>query len=969
MLILGIQFSGQAQYVTIPDSNFGTWLNANGYFTCMNGSNSTGWYLDTTCSTVTSATSMYCQGVGIRDLTGIQYFKSLNVLDCSGQSLTILPPLPITVDTLICNDNNLTSLPTLPNSLTYIICSNNNLTSLPSLPVGLRYLYCNYNKLTSLPNLPNSLIFLACIFNQLTSLPTLNTSLVILACFGNPINCLPILPNSLQGILFDTSRVHCLSRNVLSMLVDTGPVQTITTYLICTGGNVNACAVACTDTAVTISDSICSNGAYTIGTHTHTTAGIYIDTISRLQGCDSVITLLLSIQTIGCVLSPNNYAIIPDSNFGKWLHTNGYSPCMTGNSTTGWYLDTTCNAVLSALSIDCSNQHIRDLTGIIYFRGLLDLNCGHNDLTSLPSLLNTLTAMSCNNNQLTSLPLLPDSLISLDCSGNLLSSLPTLPALFDNLFCDSNQLTTLPNFPASFRALICRSNPLVSLPILPSQMIVLYCEYNQLTSLPKLPDSLTTLSCGKNQITNLPFLPATLIRLYCNDNPLHCLPLLPKTLETIYFDSSQVHCLSRNVQFMFVNTGGNQSTLTYPICAAGNTNGCAVACTDTAVTISDSICSNGTYTIGTHTHATAGLYTDTISSSLGCDSIITLHLSIKTVGCTVAQDSVWPGDANNDKVVDNNDLLPIGLAYSVSGQGRTGASIVWKGQPSAPWVDTLPSGENDKYIDCNGDGIIDANDTLAIIQNWSLTHNKRAGSDPWRAGAPLLKVQFDKASVNSGDTLTASIVLGDVGQPLTSIYGLSFTLHYDVQAIDMTKSHFNIAQSWFGTSSNSIHLYKNNPAAGTIQCAITGINHLGRSGYGMIASFMERITTSKLSGSTYSNKCYISDVHAADTKGSPLSLNTVSDSTGVVYKPTGITEITNLKLYVAPNPASQQVTIATSSEMTDIHIYDVLGQAVLHTTPSRSQRETLDVSSLTAGVYMVQVSSSSGRGNARLVIK
>src|SRR5580704_10770746 len=58
----------KAQYVTIPDTAFVSWLNNNGFAGCMSGNQ-----LDTTCNAVLSDTMMLCYDVPIQDLTGIQY--------------------------------------------------------------------------------------------------------------------------------------------------------------------------------------------------------------------------------------------------------------------------------------------------------------------------------------------------------------------------------------------------------------------------------------------------------------------------------------------------------------------------------------------------------------------------------------------------------------------------------------------------------------------------------------------------------------------------------------------------------------------------------------------------------------------------------------------------------------------------------------------------------------------------------
>src|SRR6187399_1470012 len=84
-------FIAKAQWVSIPDTIFGTWLKNYGYTVCMQGNSQVGWQMDTSCPAVVNAANISCSFMGIRDLTGIQYFDSLKTLDCSLDSLTFLP--------------------------------------------------------------------------------------------------------------------------------------------------------------------------------------------------------------------------------------------------------------------------------------------------------------------------------------------------------------------------------------------------------------------------------------------------------------------------------------------------------------------------------------------------------------------------------------------------------------------------------------------------------------------------------------------------------------------------------------------------------------------------------------------------------------------------------------------------------------------------------------------------------------
>ncbi|HSY77517.1 MAG TPA: T9SS type A sorting domain-containing protein [Bacteroidia bacterium] len=193
-------YSVSAQYVTIPDTNFAKYLD-----TIIPSAMKSGNQMDTTNLAVTSLANINVENRGIRDLTGVQYFKALITLDCGNGSpssdsnrLKFLPPLPGTLQTLICgNDSALTSLPALPNSLVYLACYLNQITSLPTLPGGILHLDCNFNQLSSLPTLPGTLTFLHCGYNQITSLPVLPGNLDTLYCMYNQLASLPALPGAL----------------------------------------------------------------------------------------------------------------------------------------------------------------------------------------------------------------------------------------------------------------------------------------------------------------------------------------------------------------------------------------------------------------------------------------------------------------------------------------------------------------------------------------------------------------------------------------------------------------------------------------------------------------------------------------------------------------------------------------------------------------------------------------------------
>jgi hypothetical protein len=175
----------------------------------------------------------------ITDLTGLEGFSSLTLLNVSDNDLTTITYLPSNLITFHCANNRLTQLPNLPPSILYLKCSGNKLTSLPTLPPRLQLLecsrnaltvlpilpntllnfYCSYNNIANLPFLPYSIIDMGCADNKLTTIPNIPPNLILLSCFSNPLlKCLPTLPPKLLYLELSNT-ITCLPNAVTGLTV------------------------------------------------------------------------------------------------------------------------------------------------------------------------------------------------------------------------------------------------------------------------------------------------------------------------------------------------------------------------------------------------------------------------------------------------------------------------------------------------------------------------------------------------------------------------------------------------------------------------------------------------------------------------------------------------------------------------------------------------------------------------------
>lgn len=432
--------------------------------------------------------------------------------------------------------------------------------------------------------------------------------------------------------------------------------------------------------------------------------------------------------------------------------------------------------------------------------------------------------------------------------------------------------------------------------------------------------------------------------------------------------------------------------------------------------VSETICAGSIYNFNGTVLNTSGIYADTLTSATtGCDSIIALTLSVvaypviglpadttlcptstvilsasatsgtiiwnggytngqnvtvnqttqfvvtaDTAGCittdsftaTVLPEKVWPGDANEDLVVNNYDILAIGLAYGNTGSLRPNASLTWEEQCAPAWADSFSNGTNYAFADCNGDGVINYTDTDAVSLNYSLVHPR---SNNQRAGGLPLIVHTNTGIYQPGDTVTGQILLGTSTAPANSVYGIAYTLDAGAFAKPNTLK-LSQANSWLVNTGSGI-LFGYNQSAGIIEAAQTRINHSNASGYGAIADFSFVVDSGVTNGS-------IAMVSANTTLcvnklGDTIGLTETADTITAIVN--GITTLTGNSINVYPNPTNGVVIIQVTGAMSKsplAEVYDQLGQVVLTERLTKNTTVT-DLSAFASGFYFIKITDGS----------
>lgn len=290
---------------------------------------------------------------------------------------------------------------------------------------------------------------------------------------------------------------------------------------------------------------------------------------------------------------------------------------------------------------------------------------------------------------------------------------------------------------------------------------------------------------------------------------------------------------------------------------------------------------------------------------------------------TIASSLVWPGDIDNNGTADVHDMLPLGLQFGASGSARDSISTLWVGQASADWAASQSNGMNLKFADCDGDGIIDANDRDAVYRNYGYLQNVTydAQGDPILELGPDLTVVFDKPEYQPGETVHAQVLAGTSTDPVTDLYGVSFKLGFNAGAVVPGSFQMRFDGSFLATSADTLTMaviqYNEIQAHGSI----VRTDQTGISGFGKIADILF-VLDENFSGTLGFD---ISESQGMNAAGAEIAFDHNNDSASVgviasVGNPSGTGR------FVFPNPNTGTFRVHTENMPVDkITLTDMIG--------------------------------------------
>ncbi|MGB1205898.1 MAG: T9SS type A sorting domain-containing protein [Chitinophagales bacterium] len=349
-------------------------------------------------------------------------------------------------------------------------------------------------------------------------------------------------------------------------------------------------------------------------------------------------------------------------------------------------------------------------------------------------------------------------------------------------------------------------------------------------------------------------------------------------------------------------------------------------------------------------------------------------------GCVVVRESqligitcsyVWPGDANNDGIANNNDVLQIGLGYGYEGDERFDALTDWTEQPSTNWETSFEDGLNHNYGDCDGNGIINDDDVAVVDLNYGQVHSKNEGENGGENDIPLFCELPE--NIISGGSYSLPIKLGNDDIAAEDIYGIAFTINVTMEEdFELLESQINFSNSWLGTEGFDIVTLDKNVSTNQWDIALVRTDHTDISGSGQLCSIDCIMEVGSLKNETaliVPVSVSFSNVTLINAQAAEILTNPITTQAEVISS-IGETANNVLQTTVYPNPASDILYIKNPNhENLSITILNVLGQTVAEQQVSANEnRSTIAVSHLDSGYYLVRIEEQNQQKTHKLWI-
>lgn len=346
---------------------------------------------------------------------------------------------------------------------------------------------------------------------------------------------------------------------------------------------------------------------------------------------------------------------------------------------------------------------------------------------------------------------------------------------------------------------------------------------------------------------------------------------------------------------------------------------------------------------------------------------------------------MYPGDVDNNGIVDMHDVLPIGVAYGTIGIPRdtTNLGFDWIPTAAPTWGSGfVGTGFDYRYADCTGNGIINASDVAVIDLNYHLSHpaTSSALQIPTTAGTYEVFADLADTTITKGDTITIELRMGNPTDNY-AVYGIALSMTWNVE--DDNSVELSYPASFINTDSTVLTLHKRLSKAQT-DIAIVRTNQQTAFGNGVFARVrfvMEDIIDSGKSLSADMLQIQLDKIQIL-TDGVLLQQIANTQTIGIAQALLPATYITTPSkgnnnttqlLHLYPNPASQMVVVQAPANypILQLQVLDLNGQLCYQMPPNApaNHQYHLPIDNLPTGYYVVRCIGQQGAMCSPLIVR
>jgi hypothetical protein len=310
-------------------------------------------------------------------------------------------------------------------------------------------------------------------------------------------------------------------------------------------------------------------------------------------------------------------------------------------------------------------------------------------------------------------------------------------------------------------------------------------------------------------------------------------------------------------------------------------------------------------------------------------------------------DCIWPGDANGDGSANQYDLLNIGLGFGSTGPPRTifpvpEDPIFWAPSVNTNWNQAVGA-VNYKHLDCDGNGVINEEDLLAIQKNYS-----PATSLPNKSTEGAVPISLDVASSidyqpdsSTRVSILTELNIGSLQLPVEDLHGLAFRLRFPDQPFRVASIQIATEDTDLLGAEDEVLLLSKRISEGERQdfldLAISKKNTVGSNGFGQAVSI--RIISADIieliSSPATEFKVAIEGLLMIDSEGDTLQYDLPLDTACVNFIENISTSSRNeqlpgASLQIMPNPTTGSVLVRAQSgiELQQYRLVNMAGQVV-----------------------------------------